>query len=77
MNNQYTPTTIRHQDNTCSGGGIFAYDNIYRVGCPSDTSFTVTILRVQPEDLNITYECLDRNRKSNTVKILLKGKIST
>ncbi|XP_060599809.1 nephrin-like [Ruditapes philippinarum] len=72
VNNQYTPTTIRHQDNTCSGNGILADDNIYRVGCPTDTSFTVTILRVQQEDVNIQWQCFDIHRKSNTVEILVK-----
>ncbi|XP_060591905.1 synaptogenesis protein syg-2-like, partial [Ruditapes philippinarum] len=69
VNNQATPTTVRHQDNTCSGSGILADGNIYIVGCPSDTSFTVTILRVQQEDINTQWQCFDRDRKSNIVKI--------
>ncbi|XP_060587314.1 hemicentin-1-like isoform X1 [Ruditapes philippinarum] len=76
VNNEVSPTTIRHQDNTCSGSGIFADYNIYRVGCPSDTSFTVTILRVQQEDLNISWQCFDRDRTSNTVRILVKVSVA-
>ncbi|XP_060565354.1 nephrin-like [Ruditapes philippinarum] len=76
VNNQHTPYIVRHQDNTCSGSGIFTDDKIYRVGCPSDTSFTVTILRVQQEDLNTQWRCLDLDRTSNTVKILLKVSVA-
>ncbi|XP_060565361.1 uncharacterized protein LOC132724508 [Ruditapes philippinarum] len=72
IDNTYTPNIVRHQDGTCSGGGLFADNNIYRVGCPSDTSFSVTILFVQLDNHNVQWECFDRDRKSNTVTIFVK-----
>ncbi|XP_060581414.1 carcinoembryonic antigen-related cell adhesion molecule 5-like [Ruditapes philippinarum] len=72
INNESTPTIVRHQNGICSGSDIFANDNIYRVGCPSNTSFTVTILRVQQRDLNIPWMCFGHTKISNTVRILAK-----